>query len=283
MINAFSVDVEDYFQVSNFNSFINPDSWKNFSLRVHKNMENILKLLDQFSVKGTFFILGWLAQKLPQMIVDIHREGHEIACHGYQHELVYDLGPEGFRQDIKKAKAILQDISGQEVIGYRAPSYSITNDSLWALAILQEEGFLYDSSIFPVYHPRYGIPGSPRHPYVYSINQAKLYEFPPATLKLGKFHLPVAGGGYFRLFPYDFTRWAMKKINHEGYPFVFYMHPWEIDPKQPRFENAKMMHRFRHYLNLSKTKGRLQKLLQDFHFGTMKEMFTANSQSVLCK
>ncbi len=272
IINAFSVDVEDYFQVSNFNSFIHKDCWQNFSLRVQKNIEDLLEILSQFDVKGTFFILGWVAEKLPEIVLDIHREGHEIACHGYQHELVYDLGPEKFREDIRKSKIILQDISGQKVIGYRAPSYSITKNSLWALSILQEEGFLYDSSIFPVYHPRYGIPDSPRHPYKYSVNQKELHEFPPATLKIKNFHLPVAGGGYFRLFPYDFTKWAMKKINQEGMPFVFYLHPWEIDPKQPRFAKANFINRFRHYVNLSKTKGRLCKLLQDFSFSTLVDL-----------
>ena len=272
IVNGFSIDVEDYFQVSNFSKFVSIDSWQNFPLRVESNVESILKILQQAQVKGTFFILGWVAEKLPKMVYDIHREGHEIACHGYQHELVYDLGPEKFREDIRKSKAILEEICGQKVIGYRAPSYTITKDSLWALSILQEEGFLYDSSIFPVHHPRYGIPDAPRHPYLYSLNNTQMYEFPPATLEIGKFHLPVAGGGYFRLFPYDFTKWALNQINKEGYPFVFYLHPWEIDPKQPRFQQARFMHRFRHYINLSKTKGRLIKLLKDFCFVPMKEM-----------
>ena len=276
LLNGLSVDVEDYFQVSNFSSFIRQDSWDSFPLRVEHNTDKLLELFHSHGVKATFFILGWIAERLPEIVRKIAAQGHEVACHGYQHQLIYDDGPERFREDVRRSKRLLEDIAGCQVYGYRAPSYSITNESIWALDILLEEGFHYDSSIFPVYHPRYGIPGAPRHHYVLTRESGQLEELPPATLPIGKFHLPIAGGGYFRLFPYLLTKFGLRCINHGGHSFVFYLHPWEIDPGQPRFRQASRLSRFRHYVNLASTKQKLRKLLKDFHFAPLLNLLEKN-------
>lgn len=274
-----SIDVEDYFQVSNFTSFIPMSQWESFALRVEKNTENLLEIFQRFQVKSTFFILGWVAERFPRLIQRMAQEGHEIASHGYQHELVYDIGPAKFREDLTKSKKILEDLSQKKILGYRAPSYSITKESLWALDILLEEGFRYDSSIFPVRHPRYGIPDARRDHHLFSRPQGQIEEFPPSTVKIGKYHLPIAGGGYFRLFPYAVTRWAVRKVNASGMPFIFYLHPWEIDPHQPRFREASFLKRFRHYNNLAKTEARLCRLLSDFSFVPLRELLFTSPAS----
>jgi len=270
------------------------------------------------SPKGTFFILGWIAERYPDLVRRIQKEGHEIACHGYAHQLVYTQSRDEFRQDIKRAKSILQDITGSEVVAYRAPSYSITNKSKWALEILVEEGFKYDSSIFPIRHDFYGLPEAPRFPFVvsfngndnvefsmlncelkatqksqlktqnsaFSIQSSKLntenskfiIEFPLSTVKLFGGNFPVSGGGYFRLFPYSLIRRGLRSINQKEHkPFIFYMHPWEIDPGQPRVKGLSFRSRFRHYVNLNKTEVRFKKLLSDFQFSTIRELLTQNA------
>jgi polysaccharide deacetylase family protein (PEP-CTERM system associated) len=276
VLNALTIDVEDYFQVSAFERYVDRSQWDSYSLRVVENTGRVLDLLDEFGVKATFFILGWVAQRCPALVRQIRDNGHEIACHGYGHELVYRIGPERFREDIRRSKGILEQLSGVQVRGYRAPSYSITKKSLWALDILIEEGFTYDSSIFPVYHDLYGIPDAPRFPYLIERTSGAIREFPLSTypLRLGskEYRLPVAGGGYLRLFPAALLRHCIAAINRrEGQPAVLYFHPWEIDPGQPRI-NAGMKSSFRHYLNLHKTEAKLRHLLQGLEFGTMSRV-----------
>jgi polysaccharide deacetylase family protein (PEP-CTERM system associated) len=264
--NYLTIDVEDYFQVSAFENVVQAGEWKNFELRVERNTEAVLALLQQNHLRATFFIVGWIAEQRPALVKKIARNGHEIGCHSYLHRKIYDLTPDEFREDTLRAKNILEQIIGRRVLGYRAPSYSITRKSLWALDILAELGFAYDSSIFPIYHDNYGIPGAPR--FEYKLTGQDMMEYPISTaLVLGR-KIPVAGGGYFRLFPYWFTRYALQKINKEEQkPFVFYLHPWEIDPDQPRFNQARKLSKFRHYNNLHKTRQRLERLLHDFSFG----------------
>ena len=269
--NALTVDVEDYFQVTNFASFIDSNSWDGYPSRVEKNTSDLLSTFDRYGVRVTFFILGWVAERHPELVKRIHREGHEVACHGYGHQLVYELGEERFQQDIHRAKKILEDICGSPVLGYRAPSYSIVNSSKWALDVLIQEGFSYDSSIFPTHHPRYGIPDAPRHHHEIKRKKGVIEEFPPSTVPIGKWNLPIAGGGYFRLFPYFFTKWGANRLNGRREDFIFYLHPWEIDPGQPRFREASSLSRFRHYVNLKTTQSKLERLLQDFQFAPLKD------------
>ena len=266
IINYLTIDVEDYFQVSAFEKLIHPSAWDGYVSRVERNTGKILALLEEHEVKGTFFIVGWTAERYPNMVREIVDRGHEIGCHSYLHQKIYDLNPEEFREDTKKAKNILEDITGRAVTGYRAPTYSITKKSLWALDILEELGFRWDSSIFPIFHDNYGIPDSPR--FEYKLPENNLKEYPISTALLLGRKIPVAGGGYFRIFPYWFTKMALRSINKlEQKPFVFYLHPWEIDPDQPRIPHAGWKSRFRHYNNLEKTEDRLTLLLQHFQFG----------------
>lgn len=264
--NYLTIDVEDYFQVAAFDDFIRPDSWDAMESRVERNSTIILDILGKFGVKATFFVVGWIAERYPSIVREIVKRGHELSCHSYMHKKIYHMTPAEFREDTRQAKNILEDITGHAVLGYRAPSYSITKKSLWALDILDELGFEYDSSIFPIYHDNYGIPDAPR--FEYKLPNHNLIEYPISTsLFMGR-KIPVAGGGYFRLFPYWFTRSALKKINlKEKRPFVFYIHPWEIDAQQPRMNQAKALSRFRHYNNLNKTTKRFETLLNDFTFG----------------
>jgi len=264
--NGLSVDVEDYFHVSNFASVIPQASWEKFPQRVEQNTAFLLQLFAEKQVKATFFILGWVAKKYPGLVKKIQTQGHEIGCHSAEHRLIYDQTPAEFQADVHQAKAALEDIIGQPVYGYRAPSYSITKDSLWALDILIQEGFAYDSSIFPVRHHRYGILDAPRHAHWITRPVGRIMEFPPATWKLGKMQLPIAGGGYFRLYPYWITRKGLRKTNQEGHSFVFYLHPWEIDPQQPRIKQASFFSKFRHYVGLGSTAAKLRHLTQDFAF-----------------
>jgi len=357
--NYLTIDVEDFFQVHAFSKLINPTDWDKYESRVEKNTYHILDLLGEaqsiqhlpalgrfkiqnstsaiqnskFKIRNyyraTFFILGWIAERYPHLVKEIHSRGHEIASHGYGHKVIYQQSREEFREDVRRSKKILEDLTGQEVIGYRAPTYSITNKTLWALQILWEEGYRYDSSIFPIRHDYYGIPHCPRFPFIWNLDAptpkildlrpscpaAKLpsgpafsppspkqtatdrgaqttdndqrstpsasqlpsrlavqqpryiIEFPLSTLNLFGQRLPIAGGGYFRLFPYRFIRWALRRVNNvEKQPFVFYLHPWEIDPDQPRLNHAGIFSKFRHYSNLHKTRYRFARLLQDFSF-----------------
>ena len=405
MFNFLTIDLEDYFQVHAFSNVIKFEDWGNYECRVERNTERLLEILDgvthnsQFTihnsklnnsvpspqplvtyslnnsltqrVKATFFVLGWIAERYPGLVQRIQKEGHEIACHGYAHKLVYTQSKEEFRQDIRKAKAILEDITGNEVIGYRAPSYSITNKSRWAFEVLVEEGFKYDSSIFPIRHDFYGMPNAPRFPFVISLNDANnvefsvlnfefkkyqnsefeinnsltyspinsisddsklitqnsrlkpqpsvlkvnslthslihsspdvsepqhgstaalnnsfthslihskaLIEFSISTVKVLGTNFPISGGGYFRLFPYRIIRKALKSINEkEDKPFIFYLHPWELDFEQPRINNLSFKSKFRHYVNLDKTEGRFMRLLTDFNFSSVKEIMQLNN------
>jgi len=264
--NYLTVDVEDYFQVSAFEKVIQPASWDGYVSRVERNTGRILDLFEAHGVKATFFVVGWIAERCPAMVQSIANHGHEIGCHSYLHQKIYDLTPEAFWQDTKKAKDILEDITGKPVAGYRAPTYSITGKSLWALDILEELEFKWDSSIFPIFHDNYGIPDSPR--FEYTLSGRSLIEFPISTALYFGRKVPVAGGGYFRIFPYWFTKMSLRSINtQEKKPFVFYLHPWEIDPDQPRIPHAGWKSRFRHYHNLDKTEERLTRLLLDFQFG----------------
>jgi polysaccharide deacetylase family protein (PEP-CTERM system associated) len=272
LTNALTVDVEDYFHVAALAPSIQRDSWGSRESRVVGNTRRLLSLFEQFDVKGTFFVLGWVAERYPELIRDIATDGHEIACHGYSHRLVYEQSPEEFHQETVRSKSLLEDITGARVLGYRAASYSVVRDSLWALDILVELGFTYDSSIFPVHHDRYGIPDAERAPHRLTTPKGKsLVEWPLATASVLGLRLPVAGGGYFRLLPYWLSHWGLESINRrERRPFIFYLHPWEIDPDQPRVP-ASLLSRFRHYTNLGKCEGRLRRLLKEFRFGTAKE------------
>lgn len=266
--NALTVDVEDYFHVSAFANSINRTDWDNHVSRVEKNTHRLMDLFDEAQVKATFFVLGWVADRNTSLIKEIAHRGHEVACHGYSHQLIYNQTPDVFREETIRSKALLEDIVQVPVRGYRAASYSITDNSLWALDILAEAGFEYDSSIFPIRHDRYGIPDAKEMPHVLQTPQGhSLVEFPLSTAKIFNHKLPVAGGGYFRLYPYALTKAGLRQINRRQQPFIFYLHPWEIDPDQPRVE-ASWFSRFRHYNNLGKCEVRLQRLLKDFQFST---------------
>jgi polysaccharide deacetylase family protein (PEP-CTERM system associated) len=269
VVNAMSVDVEDYFHVSVFDGIVPRSQWTQMESRVVANTSRMLDLFDEFNVRSTFFVLGWVAERHPGLVKEIARRGHEIASHGYAHRLIYDQTPATFRDDVRRAKQLLEDAAGSRVLGYRAPSYSVTPRSLWALDILIDEGYGYDSSIFPIRHDRYGIPVSPREPFPIERERGTLMEVPGSTVRVGPLNMPIAGGGYFRLLPYEWTRWGIARLNRgEQRAAVFYIHPWEIDPDQPRLQ-AGWLGRFRHYRNLDKTEARLRALLSEFRFGTL--------------
>jgi polysaccharide deacetylase family protein (PEP-CTERM system associated) len=272
IINAMTVDVEDYFQVSGFEGIAPRHRWDAFESRVCANTDRLLAIFESAGVTATFFVLGWVAERHPDLVSRIAAAGHEVASHGYAHRLVYDLTRESFREDVRRSKALLESSTGTRVLGYRAPSYSITPRSLWALDILIEEGFAYDSSIFPIHHDRYGIPLSPREPYVLERAAGSLIEAPGSAVRIGPVNLPVGGGGYFRLLPYAWTHWGISRINvKDKRPAIFYLHPWEIDPDQPRLPSGRVSG-LRHYRNLSETETRLHRLLSDFRFGPMRQI-----------
>lgn len=270
MPNCLSFDIEEHFQVSAFASPMRRRHWNQFESRVEKNTEKILDLLAEFHVHATFFVLGWVAERHPALVKKLAEAGHEVACHGYAHELIMAQTPVIFREDVRKAKRILEDIVGAPVLGYRAPSFSITSDSQWALPILVEEGYAYDSSIFPVLHDRYGLPGANPWCHELTTSSGSLMEAPPSTVSVFGLRLPIAGGGYFRLFPYPTLQRWLHKVEVQGHPLVLYFHPWELDPEQPRM-NGSLFSQFRHYLNLDKTEGRLRSLLKDFAFAPVRE------------
>ncbi len=333
MFNFLTIDIEDYFQVHAFSRVIRIEDWENYESRIERNTDRLLEILEESRtdsprkiVRATFFVLGWIAEKYPHLIRAIQERGHEIGCHGYGHQLIYGQSRRAFREDIKKAKAILEDITGDEVIGYRAPSYSITNQSQWAFEVLVEEGFKYDSSIFPIHHDFYGIPDAPRFPFIISMNgssnfafspldfhlrttrlsktcasycstsalspedsipsplrslppTSSIVEFPVSTAHILGVNVPISGGGYFRLLPYPLIKKGLERINRvEERPFVFYLHPWELDPDQPRLNSISWKARFRHYVNLHKTENRFRKLLRDFHFTSIKEAINSINQ-----
>jgi polysaccharide deacetylase family protein (PEP-CTERM system associated) len=269
IVNAMTIDVEDYFHVSVFDGVVPRIQWEQLETRVCANTDRLLALFDEHAVQATFFVLGWVACRFPDLVKRIAAGGHEIASHGYSHRLVYDQTPAAFREDVRRAKSVLEEIAGVPVRGFRAPSYSVTPRSLWALDILIEEGYSYDASIFPIRHDRYGIPTAPRHPFILERHGRMLVEAPASTVRVGPMNLPIGGGGYFRILPYAWTRWGIGRVNHrEGRPAIFYLHPWEIDPGQPTLRTS-LLGTFRHYRNLAATEGRLRRLLTDFRFGPM--------------
>ncbi len=273
MQNAMTVDVEDYFQVSAFESYIKKSDWDVCEHRVEQNTRKILKIFAEHNIKATFFTLGWVAERYPELIKSIVAEGHELACHGYEHIRVTEQTPEQFRLDIRKSKSILENISGTSVIGYRAASYSINKQNLWAHEILEEEGFRYSSSIYPVKHDLYGIPDAPRFCYK-PLQNKNFIEVPITTLPFLNKNLPCGGGGFFRFYPYFFSKLAIDRINSaEQKAAIFYFHPWEIDPNQPKQSGLSFKTQFRHYLNLTRMEARLKKLIHDFEWNTMENVF----------
>ena len=271
IINALTIDVEDYFQVSAFASHISRSDWDRCECRVERNVERILALLDRHQTKATFFTLGWIAQRYPQLVRAIVDHGHELASHGYGHQRASDLSRAEFSADIGHAKTILEQISGRAVLGYRAPSFSIGTANLWALDCLESAGYRYSSSIYPIHHDHYGMPDAPR--FAHRVN-AGLIEIPPTTLRVLNRNLPSSGGGYFRLLPYAVSRWMLRRVNAgDGQAAVFYFHPWEIDPGQPHVEGISAKTRFRHYVNIDRMEARLERLLADFAWGRMDDIF----------
>lgn len=270
--NAMTVDVEDYFQVSAFESHVDRKSWDSTATRVEANMERIFALFRQHDVKATFFTLGWVAERHPCVVRRIVEEGHELASHGWQHTRVTTQSPEEFRDDVVRTRNLLEDLGGVEVTGYRAASYSIGAGNLWALDVLADAGYRYSSSIAPIRHDLYGMPDAPR--FAFRAADDRITEIPVATVPVLGRNINCGGGGWFRLFPYGFSRWALKQINeHDGESAHFYFHPWEIDPDQPRISGIGAKTRLRHYLNLSRMEGRLHRLLQDFTWDRMDRVF----------
>jgi polysaccharide deacetylase family protein (PEP-CTERM system associated) len=270
VVNTLTIDVEDYYQVSGFEPWVERSNWDRFESRVERGTDIILGRLAEANVRATFFTLGWVAQRRPGLVRAIQAAGHEIASHGHAHRLIYTQTPEEFRADVRQARDILEDISGEPIRAYRAPSFSITARSLWALDVLIDEGFVYDSSIYPVYHDRYGIPGTPLEPHRIDRPGGTIWEFPPPVWKVLGCPVPVGGGGYFRLYPYPVTRHGLRSINAAGRPFAVYLHPWEFDPEQPRLSVGRMR-AWRHYVNLHRTEGRLIRLLSDFAFAPLSD------------
>lgn len=271
VVNAFTIDVEDWFQVSALAPAVPRDSWSRQQYRVEQNTEKILQLCSDAAVRGTFFVLGWVADRSPGLVRRIADAGHEVASHGWSHELVYRQTPELFRDETRRSKGLLEDLTGTAVLGYRAASFSVTGASLWALDTLLDEGFVYDSSVFPIRHDRYGIPGAQTMPHLLTAPSGRqIAEFPMSTAAWLGQRVPVSGGGYFRLLPYALIRAGLREINgRQGQPFTFYLHPWEVDPSQPRLK-VSALSRFRHYTNLSVCEARLRRLLGEFSFASMR-------------
>jgi polysaccharide deacetylase family protein (PEP-CTERM system associated) len=275
LINALTIDVEDYFQVSAFDRHIDREAWERMPCRVERNVEQLLALLDEHQAHATFFTLGWVAHRYPALIRRIVAQGHELASHGYGHRRASDLDHAAFSHDIRHAKALLEDISGTAVIGYRAPSFSIGKANLWAFDCIAAAGYRYSSSVYPVQHDHYGMPDAPRFPYRV---RDGLTEIPVTTTRLFGRNLPAGGGGYFRLAPYHVSRWAIARVNRQELrPAIFYFHPWEIDPEQPRVDGVGLKARFRHYLNLHRTQARLRRLLSDFRWDRIDRVFEVNA------
>ena len=272
MLNALSIDVEEHFQVHAFENLVHRRDWDAHESRVVANTQHILALFKKHNVRGTFFVLGWVADHFPMLVQEIAQAGHEVATHGYWHELVYRQTPAEFAEDLQDSlEAICRAAPQANPIGYRAPSFSVTRESLWAHDVLREQGIKYDSSVFPLtVHDRYGINDAER--FAHQLPNG-LWEFPMSTVVWRKRNLPVAGGGYFRLYPLALTRRAIRRLNSEGQPAIIYLHPWEFDPKQPRIKGAPLLTRFRHYNNIGKVTSRLDQLLQEFAFGPMCEVF----------
>jgi polysaccharide deacetylase family protein (PEP-CTERM system associated) len=273
--NALTIDVEDYFQVSAFAPYIARSEWSERESRVEANVDRILKMLDDSGIKATFFTLGWIAERYPLVVRSIVDNGHELASHGYGHERVSNQSQAAFFSDVQLAKLLLEDLSGEEVKGYRAPSFSIGRANLWAFDCLERAGYRYSSSVYPIRHDHYGMPDAPR--FAHRVNN--LIELPVTTLRLANRNWPASGGGYFRLLPYSLSRWMLQRVNEgEGKPAIFYFHPWEIDPRQPRIPGINAKTRFRHYLNIGVMESRLRRLLADFDWGRMDRIFLDHAQ-----
>ncbi len=276
MRNALTVDVEDYFQVQAFAGTVGSD-WDGYEHRVERNTNRVLDLFAESRVKATFFMLGWVAEMYPSLVQRIVRDGHELASHGYRHIRVDDQDPEEFREDVRRTKALLEDLGGQPVHGYRAASFSIGAATPWAHGVLQEEGHRYSSSIYPIKHDLYGMPGAQTTAHTPE-GAAGLLEIPISTTEIMGRRIPCGGGGYFRLLPYMWSRWAWRRVNQrDGQPSIFYFHPWELDPDQPRIEGAPLKSRFRHYTNLHIMEAKIRRALQDFSWGRMDEIFLAKA------
>ena len=270
-VNAFSVDVEDWFQVSAFERVVERSRWESLPCRVERNVERLLELLERRAARATFFTLGWIAERHPGVVRAIERAGHEVASHGYGHARVRELTPEAFREDVRRAKAILEDLAARPVLGYRAPSFSIGDATPWAFDILRAEGHVYSSSVYPIRHDLYGSPSAPRFAY---LTPSGLLEIPPTSIRIGGRNFPASGGGFFRLLPYGLSRWGLRRVNAvDGEPAIFYCHPWEIDPEQPRVRDAGWRSSFRHYLNLGRTYPRLERLLGELRWDRMDRVF----------
>ncbi len=274
IVNAMTVDVEDYFHASAFDRIVSRPSWSERESRVVKNTQQLLECFDRHQIRATFFILGWVAESFPSLVREIASSGHELASHGYHHQLIYMLTRDQFREDVRRAKATIEDQAGVAVDGYRAPSFSIVESSLWALDVLIEEGYTYDASVFPIRHDRYGLPGAPRHVHVVERAAGTIVEVPASTVRIGTMTVPIAGGGYFRLLPYAITKWGIARVNAEGAPVVCYIHPWEVDPDQPRLPVSRLTS-IRHYGNVGDTMPRLDRLIGDFAFDTVAAALVA--------
>ena len=280
IVNAMTVDVEDYFHASAFDRVVSRTTWPERESRVVANTHRLIELFDSHQVKGTFFILGWVAARCQALVRDIASQGHEIASHGFDHQLIYTLTRDQIRADVRRAKAVLEEAAGCAVHGYRAPSFSIVRESLWALDVLIEEGYTYDASVFPIHHDRYGIPDAIRRAHVIERPSGSIVEVPASTVRAGGTNWPIAGGGYFRLLPYGWTKWGIARVNAvDAEPVVFYIHPWEIDPAQPRLPVSRVT-RWRHYRGLDQTVARLNQLMKDFRFDTVTASLAARGTRV---
>jgi len=279
IVNAMTVDVEDYFQVSAFEDVISRDTWKNYLCRVETKTDEILQLFNTHNVKATFFTLGWVAQKFPNLIHRIVSEGHDLASHGYDHKKVSSLTREQFSEDVKRSKMILEDISAKKITGYRAPSYSFTKNNQWTHDVLHENGYKYSSSIAPIKHDLYGIPDAPRFPHLRA--EKKILELPITTIRLLNKNYPCGGGGWFRLYPYRISKWAIDRVNNtDNKSAIFYFHPWELDPDQPRISGIDLTTRFRHYQNLKNMGNKISILLGDYHWRTIPEVYADELQKL---
>jgi polysaccharide deacetylase family protein (PEP-CTERM system associated) len=271
--NAMTIDVEDYFHVSAFASHIGREDWDRLPCRVERNVDAILAMLDEHKTRATYFMLGWVAERYPGLVRRIVEQGHELASHGYVHQRATEQSPDEFRQDVSRAKRLLEDIGGVAVQGYRAPSFSIGDSNPWAVECLSEAGYRYSSSVYPIRHDHYGMPDAPRFAFLPDGGRG-LIELPVTTVRFFNHNLPAGGGGYFRLLPYSVSRWCLARVNRvDRQPCIFYFHPWEIDPEQPRFQGASAKARFRHYLNLDRTEARLRRLLSDFLWDSVSGVF----------
>lgn len=266
VVNGLTIDVEDYYHVEAFQSVIRRENWDGYERRVYNSTLKILDLLARQGIQATFFILGWVAERTPGIVKEIQAAGHDIGSHGYAHQRIYQQTPDEFAADLRRSLDVIEEITGTKVLGFRAPSFSVTKRSLWAIEILQSFGLAYDSSVFPIIHDIYGIPDAPRHPY--QIAQG-FWEFPMSTVRILGKNMPIGGGAYFRVFPYWLTRWGIRHLNSAGEPAIVYLHPWELDPGHPRIKTSALNH-FRHYANLEKTEARLAALCRDFRFTSLR-------------